>query len=391
MDPHASALKMTSSKLPSSRQLAAAITRAESRYLARLSPGRRGSLTTVAARILFQALAKDVKEARSFPPRRRTTFTRTSLREMVRNHPDLRNSDFLSSSFNTTPEELAELIAAFSFEDELAGRLWTFKFAGPTKSARAGEGAKEEIYLVATIEEVSSLGREERKVARPDEAPRGDDPLALFQTALAGGAQTRTALARAADALRGLPMVKLVYLRETIRVDVDARGDATITHAITAANLDDVSAASDLQEIWFETPEPTPFPISLNAKGARSRMRMVTDDPCNKQFAVDFYPPIPALGTRKYEISYPCREMRMAASWGLKIRRAIHELRLEVTDRRRGRLADYGLETQGPGGLVRESHPDISVSMRAGVTRLAWAHAFPVIGAYYRLHWKVER
>jgi len=363
--------------------LAEGVDHALARYVARLSPGRKSSLTTIAAKVLFTALAEDLRTATSMDPVRRTTLTRHSLRERVRTHEDFPSDTLYASSFNTTPEELAGLLEKFKFEDEWEGQRWTLRFAGPTLQGRHGRGTKEELYLLV-----------DPRVVPTDSAPRIDAPLTLTDRyrELWLASESLSAALRATQTLfAGLNVLKLIYLEEAITLEIAASGDAKITQRIRAANVGSEPLTCEAHELWFETPQPSPFRLSvLTAPRWHARLETQRDFPNYKQYLLQIVRPIQPLETITYTLAYSCeREFVTRADWDLKIRRFITRLRLDVRDHRPGRLRAMTLTTESPVGRRHEESPAITMGRGRGTTRWHWEEAVPNLDTMYRFQWEL--
>jgi TolB-like protein len=137
------------------KTLAESVRRAGERYV-RLH--RQGSMATVSAMILFEALARDIE--RTNQPRADTMFGRQQLREAMAAHPAWEGKAYEESSFNTVPEDLGEQLRGFAHEEYLDGARWRFTFAGPTRKFRADKDSRE-LFLEVRAEELE----------RPEPAP----------------------------------------------------------------------------------------------------------------------------------------------------------------------------------------------------------------------------
>jgi len=379
----------------SPKQVAGGIAHAEARYLARLSPGRRGSLTTVALRLLFAAVREDFARIRGSDSRRPTPFTRHSLREAVRAYPDLRRKDFLSASFNTTPEELAELLTTFSHEETVDGRSWRFTFAGPTRTARGGEGAKEELYLTVTITSLEkSASTTEASPAVDDgvsaEAPSSGSLLDRYRAIWTSGLSRADSIHRSQALLRDLNVLKFVYLSEDVTLEIGSDGDGMVEQRIRAVNVGAEPIACESHEIWLRTSMPIGFPLTVSSSARYPpRLERQRDFPNYQQFTLHFPRPIRPGQRLAYAVQYPCREFSTDPTWDLKTKRFINRLRLIVRDRRPGRLTSLSLATESGAGLTTISNPPIDVTVRRGVTRLVWTQTFPEVDWIYRFGWQI--
>ena len=374
----------------SPKQIATAVESAEARYLARLSPGRRGSLTTVALRVLLTSLREDYAATRKNKTPRRTTWTRHRLREAVGAHPDLRRRDFLLSSFNTTPEELSVLLEKFFHEETLEGRQWQIRFSGPTRTARDGEGAKEELYLVVhvTPSEVS-LGASDQTLRKADTP--GAEPDSLhdrYRAIWTAGLPRTDAIRKSQQLLRDTDTRRLVYTAEDVILELDRNGAGTAEQRITALNLGDAPLACESFYVARDTAHGPDFPITVSARGqAVLRLERQIDNPHYQQFTIHFVPPLPP--GRGVEFSIHCPLELKSSSWSLSIRRFIHRLRFIVRDRRPGSLRALSLATETPRGIVQTSNPPIEVTTRRGITQLTWTQAFPELHAGFRFYWTI--
>src|SRR5438132_3669556 len=111
-------------------ELAQAVDRARERYV---RGHRQGSMATVSAIILFDALRRDLatSDRRSI-----TAFSRQQLRDAMAAHPAWEGKAFEESSFNTVPEDLGEQLEQFVHEDYVGGRKTRIRFRGPTRQFR---------------------------------------------------------------------------------------------------------------------------------------------------------------------------------------------------------------------------------------------------------------
>src|SRR5712691_5326442 len=117
--------------------LAASIGRAKERYV---RTHRQGSMATVCAMILFDALRADIEGSGRGQI---TSFGRQQLRDAMAAHPAWEGKAFEETSFNTVPEDLGEQLQQFVHEDFANGRTWRFRFAGPTKKFRRDQSTRE--------------------------------------------------------------------------------------------------------------------------------------------------------------------------------------------------------------------------------------------------------
>src|SRR5713101_1987093 len=118
-------------------ELAAVVARAEERYV---RTHRQGSMATVSAMILFDALRRDRAESS------RKAFSRQQLRDAMAAHPAWERKAFEESSFNTVPEDLGEQLAQFAHDDSVGGRRYRFRFRGPTRKFR-NDKTSTELFL----------------------------------------------------------------------------------------------------------------------------------------------------------------------------------------------------------------------------------------------------
>ena len=130
---------------PGSSDLAAFVGRAKERYV---RTHRQGSMATVCAMILFDALRSDVERSER---RQVTSFGRQQLRDAMAAHPAWEGKAFEETSFNTVPEDLGEQLEQFLHEDFAEGRTWKVRFAGPTKKFRIDKTTRE-LFLEVTAE-----------------------------------------------------------------------------------------------------------------------------------------------------------------------------------------------------------------------------------------------
>lgn len=121
-----------------STRLATFVESARDRYV-RLH--RQGSMATVSAIILFDALRDDI--ARTGREQAITTFTRGQLRDRMREHPAWEGKAFEETSFNTVPEDLGDQLDVFTHEEYFNGRLWRLTFRGPTRKFRKDQSSRE--------------------------------------------------------------------------------------------------------------------------------------------------------------------------------------------------------------------------------------------------------
>lgn len=128
---------------PGSADLAAFVGRAKERYV---RTHRQGSMATVCAMLLFDALQRDVETSER---RHVTSFGRQELRDAMAAHPAWEGKAFEETSFNTVPEDLGEQLEQFVHEDFAEGRAWKVRFAGPTKKFRTNKATRE-LFLEVT-------------------------------------------------------------------------------------------------------------------------------------------------------------------------------------------------------------------------------------------------
>src|SRR6185503_18320189 len=117
--------------------LAECIGRAKERYV---RTHRQGSMATVCAMILFDALRADVEGS---DRRHVTSFSRPQLRDAMAAHPAWEGKAFEETSFNTVPEDLGEQLRQFTHDDFSAGSNWKLRFAGPTRKFRKDQTTRE--------------------------------------------------------------------------------------------------------------------------------------------------------------------------------------------------------------------------------------------------------
>ena len=134
----------------SAADLAIAVKRASERYV---RAHRQGSMATVSATILFDALQRDLETS---DRRSVTAFSRQQLRDAMAAHPAWEGKAFEESSFNTVPEDLGEQLEQFAHEDYVGGRKTRIRFRGPTRKFREDKSAKE-LYLELVEEPVSEV------------------------------------------------------------------------------------------------------------------------------------------------------------------------------------------------------------------------------------------
>ena len=132
-----------------SSDLAAFVGRAKERYV---RTHRQGSMATVCAAILFDALRSDIEKTER---RNVTSFSRPQLRDAMAAHPAWEGKAFEETSFNTIPEDLGEQLQQFTHDDFAEGRTWKIRFAGPTKKFRVNKETRE-LFLEVTAEAAES-------------------------------------------------------------------------------------------------------------------------------------------------------------------------------------------------------------------------------------------
>ena len=142
-----------------SSDLAAFVGRAKERYV---RTHRQGSMATVCAMILFDALRSDVEESER---RQVTALSRQQLRDAMAAHPAWEGKAFEETSFNTVPEDLGEQLEQFVHEDFAEGRNWKIRFAGPTKKFRANKATRE--LFLEVIAEPAEAGAPTTAPSRP--------------------------------------------------------------------------------------------------------------------------------------------------------------------------------------------------------------------------------
>jgi TolB-like protein len=120
--------------------LPAAIGRAAERYV---RTHRQGSMATVTAMILFDALRQDVERARRATV---TAFSRPQMRELMAAHPAWEGKAFEETSFNTVPEDLGDQLEQFEHDDVIGGHAAKIRFRGPTRKYRNDKSSRE-LYL----------------------------------------------------------------------------------------------------------------------------------------------------------------------------------------------------------------------------------------------------
>src|SRR5215210_7426686 len=95
----------------SDQELAGSIGRAAERYV---RTHRQGSMATISALILFDALRRDVETSGR---RSITSFSRPQLRNLMAAHPAWEGKAFEETSFNTVPEDLGDQLRQFVHDD----------------------------------------------------------------------------------------------------------------------------------------------------------------------------------------------------------------------------------------------------------------------------------
>lgn len=147
----------------SDEDLAATIGRATERYL---RTHRQGSMATISALILFDALRQDILTSGR---RSVTSFSRPQLRGLMAAHPAWEGKAFEETSFNTVPEDLGDQLEQFLHDDFVSGAAWKFRFRGPTRKFRNDKTSRE-LFL-----EYEAESAEAAEVAAPlavNEPPR---------------------------------------------------------------------------------------------------------------------------------------------------------------------------------------------------------------------------
>lgn len=371
-------------------ELADAVARAWGVYTRRLSPGRQRSLTTLAGDVLVQATVADLRAARSPTGWRRTTFTRHGLREAVQAHPACPVPRLLGSSFNTTPEEVAGLLGKFSVEDTVAGKRGMLRFLGPTRRARGGAGAKEELYLVPEWTPTTSGGLATDWPGEGTPGVAALPPVDRYQAIWAAAPNRATALREAQALFHDLNVLKLVLLSLQITIEIDPRGAATIIHDVAAANVGREPIVAESHELWFDAPQPIELPLIVSARDHRpvyvDRARAF---PNFQQVLVRFGRPVRPLGTVRYRLRYATRdEFTVHPYWDLKIRRCINRLRLVVNDRRPDRIVAAKVRTETAAGSVEVQDAALPIRPGRPGSRLTWTKTFPAVDHLYRISWR---
>ena len=148
-----------------SSDLAAFVGRAKERYV---RTHRQGSMATVCAMILFDALRSDIERSER---RQVTSFSRQQLRDAMAAHPAWEGKAFEDTSFNTVPEDLGEQLEQFVHDDFAEGRTWKARFAGPTRKFRTDKATRE-LFLEVVAEVLSEVIVEPAEAAAETNAPR---------------------------------------------------------------------------------------------------------------------------------------------------------------------------------------------------------------------------
>lgn len=133
-------------------ELAEVVDRAVARYV---RTHRQGSMATVSATILFEALRGDLANGT------KTAFSRQQLRAAMAAHPAWEGKAFEDTSFNTVPEDLGDQLEQFVHEDSVAGRRYRFRFRGPTRKFRTDK-ASTELFLEIESEPLDPVAKPAR-------------------------------------------------------------------------------------------------------------------------------------------------------------------------------------------------------------------------------------
>ncbi len=151
----------------SDEDLAATIGRAAERYV---RTHRQGSMATISALILFDALRQDVLTSGR---RSVTSFSRPQLRGLMAAHPAWEGKAFEETSFNTVPEDLGDQLEQFLHDDFVSGAAWKFRFRGPTRKFRNDKTSRE-LFLEYEAEggEVAEVADVVAEVDAPPRASR---------------------------------------------------------------------------------------------------------------------------------------------------------------------------------------------------------------------------